>query len=101
MEKHILQKQEKKISESVSKAHKGKSGFYRIGQHKDKCCKQGFIWEYRYFENKKRKIFSSANLLKLKDKVEAQGLPWEIIDEEKAQKSLELNNKYHKGDIND
>lgn len=87
----------------MSKARKGESGFYRVLQNKSKSCKQGFTWRYRYkcFENKKRKVISSTNLLKLKEKVEAQGLPWEIIDEEKAKKSLELNNKHYKGEKND
>lgn len=84
----------------MSEAHKGKSGFYRVAQRKSKSCKQGFEWQYRYkcFENKKRKVISSTNLLKLKEKVETQGLPWEIIDKKKAKQSLELNNKYHKGE---
>ena len=95
--KHRSEETKKKMSE----AKKGKSGFYRVSQHKNKSCKQGFTWEYRYFKNKKRKSILSTNLLKLKEKVEAQCLPWEIIDEEKAKESLELNNKYHKGEKHD
>lgn len=115
LKKHLSEETRKKISENhsrywkgktrsaeakkkMSEAKKGKTGFYRVRQDKDKCCKQGFIWIYKYYEHDKRKSISSTNLLKLKEKVKAQGLSWEIIDEEKAKKSLELNNKYHKGE---
>ena len=81
----------KKISEA-----RNTTGFYRVSKHNNNC-KQGFSWCYTY----QNKEISRVNILKLKDKVEAQDLPWEIIDEEKAQKSLELNNKYHKGEKND
>lgn len=74
------------------------TGFYCVRQEKRKDCKQGFIWRYIYRIDKKLKEISSINLLKLKNKVEAQGLPWEIIDEAKAKQSLELNDKYHKGE---
>lgn len=53
------------------------------------------MWRYRYQNKSTRKKITSTNLLKLKEKVEAQNLPWKIIDDEKAQKSLEENNKYH------
>ena len=78
----------KKISEA-----RNTTGFYRVSKHNNNC-KQGFSWRYTY----QNKEISYVNILKLKDKVEAQGLPWEIIDEEKAKESLELNNKYHKGE---
>ena len=77
------------------------TGFYRVSKEKDNHCKQGFMWRYQYQYKLIEKKLRSVNLLKLKEKVESQSLPWEIIDEEKAQKSLELNNKYQKGDIND
>jgi len=76
---------------------KNTTGFYCVTRDKDKRLKQGFRWIYQYYrEHNKQKQIKSTNLLKLKDKVEAQGLPWKIIDEEKAKQSLELNKKYHK-----
>ena len=75
----------------LSKIH-NTSGFYRISKKKDNNCKQNFFWRYSYYINNKRKDIESTNLLKLKEKVEAQGLPWEIIDEEKAKKTLQENN---------
>ena len=76
----------KKISESQNT-----TGFYRVTKQKNSGCQQGFIWRYQYFDNNKHKATSSTDLNKLKEKVEAQGLPWEIIDEEKAKKSLREN----------
>lgn len=88
--KKFSDEHKRKMSESISKT-KNATGFYRVSKQKDNGCKQGFIWLYTY-QNKK---ISSVNLLKLKEKVEAQNLPWKIIDDEKAQKSLEENNKYY------
>lgn len=76
----------KRISESQNTA-----GFYRVSKKKDNNCKQGFVWLYKYFDNNKRKAISSTDLKRLKEKVETQDLPWEIIDEEKAKKSLREN----------
>lgn len=90
----------KKISKHISKSMTT-TGFYRVYKHKDRQYKQGFRWDYQVRKDNKMRTFSSINLLKLKEKVEAQNLPWEIIDKEKAKKSLELNNKYHKGEKND
>ena len=75
----------KKMSES-----RNTTGFYRVSKE-EKDIKQGFTWRYQYQNKSIRRI----NILELKDKVEIQGLPWKIIDNKKAQKSLELNNKYH------
>ena len=85
----------KKISESTSKTQ-NTTGFYRVCKNKNNVCKQGFVWVYRFYHNNKRYRLSSVSLSQLENKVEAQGLAWEIIDEEKAQKSLEEDKKYKK-----
>lgn len=82
--------QRKTISKTMST-----TGFFRVDKDKDNTCKQGFLWRYRYQQNKKIKKIRRVNLLKLQEEVEVRGLPWEILDEEKAKKSLEENNKYH------
>lgn len=79
--------QRKTISKTMST-----TGFFRVSKDKDNTCKQGFLWRYRYQNNKK---IRRVNLLKLQEEVEGRGLPWEILDEEKARKSLEENKKYH------
>lgn len=78
--------QRKTISKTMST-----TGFFRVYKEKDNTCKQGFLWSYRCENKKIRRV----NLLKLQEEVEVRGLPWEILDEEKAKKSLEKNNKYH------
>ena len=88
--KTLSEETRKKISKSQNT-----TGFYRVSKVKDNAYKQGFIWRYRYQNKLTEKKISSINLLKLKEKVGAQNLPWKIIDDEKAQKSLEENNKYH------
>lgn len=99
----MTKKTRKKISESQKgKTHsletrkkmseaRNTTGFYRISKKKDNNCKQGFVWAYKYYDNNKPKTISSTDLKRLKKKIEAQGLPWEIIDEEKAKKSLREN----------
>ena len=83
----------KKISESTSKVQ-NTTGFYRVTKQKNNNYKQGFTWCYQYPYKSTRKTMKSVNLLTLKKKVDGQNLPWKIIDEEKAQKSLEENNRY-------
>lgn len=77
-----------KIKKQISKS-KNSTGFYRVTKHNNKECKQGFRWMYRYFNNKKQKAIVSTDLNKLKQKVLAKNLEWCIIDEEKAQKTLD------------
>ena len=84
--KTLSAKTRKKMSKTMST-----TGFFRVSKDKDNTCKQGFLWRYRYQNKKIRRV----NLLKLQEEVEVRGLPWEILDEEKAKKSLEENNKYH------
>lgn len=65
------------------------SGFYRVRKSKDNTCKQGFLWVYEYYdENKKHKKIQRVNLLKLKEEVIKRGMPWEIVDSEKAEFTL-------------
>lgn len=65
----------KKIS--LTKSNKQNSyGIYRVHKQKDKSCKQGFLWAYRYPKNGKRNKISAKNLSSLKKKVEENGLPW-------------------------
>lgn len=55
---------------------KNTSGYYRVSKQKNKNCKQGFIWTYRYFEDGKRKSILSVDIEKLEKKVKAKGLEW-------------------------
>ena len=76
----------KKISKSQNT-----TGFYRVSKVKDNAYKQGFIWRYEYRKKSIKKQIKSVNLLKLQEKVEAQGLPWQIINNEKAKQSILLD----------
>ena len=82
----------KKISESRSKAQ-NTTGFYRVYKQKDNTYKQGFTWCYQYQYKSIKKSITNTNLLKLQKKIDSQNLPWKILDEEKAKKSLEENNR--------
>lgn len=81
-------KRSKKDCISISKA-KNTTGFYRVFKSNEKKYKQGFVWYYNYYENGKQKKISSVDLFKLEQKVKSKGLHWLIIDEEKAQKTLD------------
>ena len=88
--KHHSEETRKKLSEA-----KNTTGFYRVSKSKDSCYKQGFLWRYTYYQDGKRHTISSVNLCKLKEKVLVKNLEWEVIDEEKAEKSIKLNKKYY------
>lgn len=79
--------------QKISKVHKGKtisdetkhkmsesrntSSYFRVSKHKDKTCKQGFIWRYVYLDEKgKIKEIVSVDIKKLESKVKAKGLEW-------------------------
>lgn len=68
-------KTKEKISLTKSK-QQNSYGLYRVHKQKDKTCKQGFLWAYRYVENGKRKKISSTNIKKLEQKVKEKKLPW-------------------------
>lgn len=77
--KKLPQSVKDKISITKSK-NSNTTGFYRVYKHKNKSCKQGFTWEYRYTENGKRKKLCSVNLKVLEDRVRKAGLEWICFD---------------------
>ncbi len=53
------------------------TGYFRVCKIKRPKCKQGFLWEYKYYdENKKRHTLTSTDINKLKEKVLAIGEIW-------------------------
>ena len=52
------------------------------------------MWRYRYLnEHHKEKALTATSLDSLKQKVLRKNLEWKIIDEEKAQRSLDLDKR--------
>lgn len=70
------------ICKKISKKQ-NTTGYYRVIQQKNKNYKQGFIWRYQYYENRKRKNICSVDIDKLKEKVLAKGLIWMKIKGDK------------------
>lgn len=68
-----------------------KTGFFRVDTVKYKDYKQGFYYRYGYYVDGRRNFISSVNLKILEKKVKDKGLPWKVIDKEKAEKSLMEN----------
>lgn len=79
-----------------NKEYKDNTGFFRTRKEKDKRYPQGFRWKYYYFEDGKQKTKSSTDLNKLEKMVNDINQIWKITDEDKAKKSIEENNKYHR-----
>lgn len=73
---HFYGKQHNLSSKLKMSKSKNSTGFFRVYKSKEKTCKQGFRWVYRYMVNGKMKSIKSCNLKKLKEKVEKQGLKW-------------------------
>lgn len=54
------------------------TGYFRVCKVKRPKCKQGFLWEYKYYdENKKRHTLTSVDIDKLKKKVLDIGEIWQ------------------------
>lgn len=79
----------------ISKSHNN-TGFFRVIKCKNRSYTQGFHWAYHYYDNGKRKLIKSADIHKLKNKVEAKGLEWIILDKEKAKRVVGERNDYGK-----
>ena len=79
--KYHSEETKQKMSESVSRV-KNTSSYFRVCKQKDKCCKQGFIWKYRYYEGGKRKSLSATTIDKLESKVKEKGLKWLKLKED-------------------
>ena len=68
------------------------TGFYGVGRHSKKDTKQGFYWEYLFYDGKKQKSLCSVDLLKLKKKVLQANKEWVILDLNKVEKTLQDTN---------
>lgn len=58
---------------------KNTSGYYRVSKEKDNTCKQGFIWQYRYYEDGKPRKIRRVNIKDLENEVRKRGLKWMVI----------------------
>ena len=57
------------------------TGFFRVTKNKNKKCKQGFTWNYQYYDDDgKHCSISSVDIDKLKEKVLSKGLEWRVIN---------------------
>jgi group I intron endonuclease len=64
---------------NVSKASSS-TGIFRVTKIKKTACKQGFMYEYRYYDDDgKRKAIASVDLDKLEEKVLSKGLVWKVM----------------------
>lgn len=72
------------LKTKLEQSRKNITGFFRVNKMKDKSSARGFIWRYEYWDNGKKKKFARVNLFDLKKEVEERGLPWKIIDIDKA-----------------
>ena len=72
------------------------TGIMHLFKKNSKDTTQGFRWIYRYSENGKTKEITSISLITLKEKALSKGLPWEIIDEDKAKQLFEEYGKTKK-----
>lgn len=88
-DKHHKESTRKKISKKQNT-----TGFYRVSKENKSDFTQGFVWKYSYYIDDKQKRIYRACLNDLEKVVRDKDLDWFIIDEEKAQKSLE-EDAYH------
>lgn len=81
-----------------SRKSQNKSGILGV---RTKTVNNNEYWVYSRTFNGKNKYFSSKNLLDLKNSVEAENLPWEIIDANLVKLSLEKNISMNSESSND
>lgn len=60
------------------------SGILNVSKTKDSTVKQGFLWQYNYYEQSKKKKISRVKPFDLKEVVLSKGFEWIVVDEEKA-----------------
>lgn len=73
--------------------NKNKTGIYRVFKSKDNASKQGFYWTFKQEIDGKGFMFSSYNLLKLKQKVINNGFEWIVVDKKLEKESFKENEK--------
>lgn len=56
------------------------SGYFRVYKKKNKNYKQGFTWQYLYYEDGKQKSINSVDIEKLEAKVKSKGLLWKKLE---------------------
>lgn len=83
---------EKKVIEMSRQS--SSTGFYHVIKQKSVEVDQGFIYRYTFYdEEDNKKQISSVDIEKIEKNVKDKGLLWLIVDEDKAQKTLEFNKK--------
>ena len=75
------------------------TGFYRVSLESCKKCKFGFIYRYEYNQNGKKKYIRSTDIKKLKKKIIQKGMEWIVLDENLANKTIDICNKNLKKQI--
>lgn len=73
--------------------HYNTTGFYGVYKVKASGTAQGFTYKYYYKRNNQRKVVSCICIKGLQDKMEKEGLPWIILDEEKALETIRESEK--------
>ena len=68
----------------IFKKNQNKTGYYRVSIIKSTQVKQGFYYQYSYTEEGQRKFIKSIDIMELEEKVKSRGLPWIVMDHEKA-----------------
>ena len=89
--KRLLSEQRKGIpfgnhtaeSKRLISLKKNTTGYLNVSLVRCNDHRNGFYYRYNYFEGRTKALYGGS-LIDLKEKVISKGLPWEVIDEEKA-----------------
>lgn len=73
--------------------NKNSTGYYRVSTTKRKDSRTGNFYTYKYRKNGKVHLIQSISLYDLEEKVKSKGLKWEILNQEKAQETLGVNDE--------
>ena len=57
------------------------TGYFRVHKEKSKTSKQGFLYNYQYYDDGERKFIRRVNLKDLQEEVERRNLKWSKIED--------------------
>lgn len=86
MDKHYPKKSKKSKKHSFKY---NKHGLFRVCKIVSNRCRKNYTWKYSFRKNYRGHAISAVNLIRLKEKVLEQDLPWVIVDEELARQAVE------------
>lgn len=83
------QRKKDAVKRDSSRMSHNKTGFKWLCKTPHPRYKDGYCWRYQRTINRESVSINASDLYRLFDKVKSKGYPWIILDEDKAQRTVE------------